>query len=93
MQDATTFMKAMKMKGTRIDHHLSSLHNKQVEENHLKIQSIAVTIIFCGRQRIALRGYRDDRPSVEEDPIGNHGNFWLCSNFMYNLVIKCCQSI
>ena len=32
MQDATTFMKAMKKKGTRIDHHLSSLHSKQVEE-------------------------------------------------------------
>ena len=72
MQGATTFMKAMKKKGTRIDHHLSSLHNKQVEENHLNIQSIAETMIFCGRQGIALRGHRDDRPSVEEDPSGNH---------------------
>ena len=46
MPDAATFMKAMKKKGTRIDHHLSSLHSKQVEENDLKIRSIVETIIF-----------------------------------------------
>ena len=78
MQDATTFMTK---KGSRIDHHLSSLHSKQVEENRLKIRSIAETVIFCGRQGIALRGHRDDRPSVEEDPNGNHGNFLALLQF------------
>ena len=81
MQDATTFMTAMEKKGSRIDHHLSSLHSKQVEENRLKIRSIAETVIFCGRQGIALRGNRDDRPLVEEDPNGNHGNFLALLQF------------
>ena len=81
MQDATTFMMAMEKKGSRIDHHLSSTHSKQVEENRLKIRSIAETIIFCGRQGIALRGHRDDRPSVEEDPNKNHGNFLALLQF------------
>ena len=49
MQDATTFMMAMEKKGSRIDHHLSLTNSKQIEENHLKIRSIAETIIFCGR--------------------------------------------
>ena len=81
MQDATTFMMAMEKKGSRIDHHLSSLQSKQVEENRLKIRSIAETIVFCGRQGIALRGHRDDRPSVEEDPAKNHGNFLALLQF------------
>ena len=68
-------MKAMEKKGTRIDHHLSSMHTKQIEGNRLKIWSIAETIIFGGRQGIALGGHCDDRSSVEEDPSRNHGNF------------------
>ena len=74
-------MKAMEKKGTRIDHHLSSMHTKQVEGNRLKIRSIAETIIFCGRQGIALRGHLDDRSSVEEDPSRNHGNFLALLHF------------
>ena len=85
MQEATAFITTMEKKGSRIDHHLSSLHSKQVkqvEENRLKIQSIVETIVFfCGRQGIALRGHRDDRPSVEEDPIANHGNFLALLQF------------
>ena len=60
MQVATTFITAIEKKCSRIDHHLSSLHSKKVEENHLKIQSIAETIIFCGMQGIALGGHPDD---------------------------------
>ena len=66
MQEAAAFITTMEKKSSRIDHHLSSLHSKQVEENHLKIRSIAETIIFCGRQGVALRGHHDDRPSVEK---------------------------
>ena len=30
---------------------------------------------------IALRGHRDDRTVVNEDPDHNHGNFWALLNF------------
>ena len=47
----------------------------------MKIWSIAETIIFCGRQGIALRGRRDNKPTVEEDPSGNCGNFLALLQF------------
>ena len=70
--------------------HLSLTNGKQIEEDHLKIRSIAEIIIFCGRQGIAPIGYHDDRPSVEEDP---NETFWLYYSFVCNLEIKYCQII
>ena len=36
---------------------------------------------LCERQGIALRGHHDDKPSVEEDPAKNHGNFLALLQF------------
>ena len=38
-------------------------------------------MLLCGRQGIAFRGHRDDRPSVEEHPDRNHGNFLALLHF------------
>ena len=49
VQDASMFIKVMEDNSVRIDHQLSTLHSKKVVENHLKLQSIAETVILCGR--------------------------------------------
>jgi len=43
-----------------IDQQVNSQLAKMASENRLRLHSIAATVIFCGRQAIALRGHRDD---------------------------------
>ena len=81
VQDASMFVKVMEDSSVRIDHQLSTLHNKKIAENRLKLRSIAETVILCGRQGIAFRGHRDDRSSLEENPTSNHGNFLALLQF------------
>ena len=40
-----------------VDHRLSSKRGKCAAENHLKLMSIAETVIFCGREGLAFRGW------------------------------------
>ena len=51
--------------------------------NRQKLASIMKTIVFCGRQNIALRGHRDNATDIERDISGcvNHGNFRALLNF------------
>ena len=39
----------------------------------MKLQSILKTVVFCGKQNIALRGHRDDSSHLQTDC--NAGNF------------------
>ena len=39
-----------------VDKHLNTLRQDRIAQNRLKLRSIVETIIFCGRQGIALRG-------------------------------------
>ena len=80
-EEAVTFVSVMDNQSLRIDHQLSSERQKQIAENRLKLQSITETILFCGRQGIALRGYRDDTSAVLENPDSNHGNFLALLQF------------
>lgn len=66
---------------TPIDQQLNTIRQQRIAENRSKLRSIVETVIFCGRQGIALRGHRDDRTTVNEDPDHNHGNFWALLNF------------
>ena len=59
-----------------IDTQLISDQEKRIRENRLKIRCIAETVIFCGRQGIAMRGHRDDGPAVQDNTCANHGNFF-----------------
>ena len=74
VERAITFIAVMENRAVSIDQHLSSKKAKLVAENRIKMQSIAVTIIFCGQQGIALKGYRNDGPDDASESI-NHGNF------------------
>ena len=69
------FVRSMENIDARIDFQLNTANSKTAAENRLKLRSIAETVIFCGRQGLAFRGHHDDRPSVEENPNNNHGNF------------------
>ena len=72
----------MKNPDLAIDHQLSSERSKRVAENHLKLVSIAETVIFYGWQGLAFRGHRDDNPSTRGDSsYANHGNFLALLHF------------
>ena len=45
-------------KAVSIDLQANTCTAELVAENHLKLRSIAATVIFCGHQAIALRGHR-----------------------------------
>ena len=68
----------MENKHLPIDQQLSTIRQRVVAENRKKIKSIAETIILCGRQGIALRGYRDDWKQLSDpssSSSSNPGNF------------------
>lgn len=48
---------------------------RQVKENRERMRSIIETILFCGRQEIALRGHQDSGLLQLEEPTENDGNF------------------
>lgn len=53
-----------------------------IQKNRQTLRSIVETIIFCGRNNIALRGHRDSGTDVEVyGEQSNHGNFWALMNF------------
>ena len=51
--------------------------------NRQKLSSIFKTIVFCGRQNIAIRGHRDNATDIEKDlaDVDNHGNFCALLDF------------
>ena len=81
LEAATRFNTVMKNPELAVDHRLCAERSKRAAKNHLKLLSIAETVIFCGRQGLAFRGHRDDSPSSKEDSCGNHGNFLALLHF------------
>ena len=55
-------------------------HSRQVQKNRLKLLSIAKCILFCGRQKIPLRGHRDDAKWFDVTD-HNPGNFQSLLDF------------
>ncbi len=55
----------------------------QIEINRQKLASIMKTIVFCGKQNLALRGHRDNITDLEQDAddTTNHGNFLALLRF------------
>ena len=81
IEKAEHFKAVMEKKQLPINQQLSSILARRVSENREKLKSIAETIIFCGRQGIALRGHRDDQRHLKEAPHANHGNFLALLQF------------
>ena len=78
---AMMFQKVQLNQATSIDQQIYTLRQERLKQNRLKLRSIVETIIFCGRQGIALRGHRDDHTQVESTPHSNHGNFLALLQF------------
>ena len=81
LQAAMMFSKLQKNKTLSIDQQLSTLRQERIAQNRVKLRSIVETVIFCGRQGIALRGHRDDHTHVESNPLSNHGNLLALLQF------------
>ena len=63
----------------RIDVAFAQNASETIEENRKILKSITKSLIFCGRQGLALRGHRDD--DSEKCEGYNHGNFKELLNF------------
>ena len=58
-----------------VDVLLNSARKQRLLKNQCVIESLMKTIIFCGRQGLALRGHRDDHVNWDECEEHNLGNF------------------
>ena len=75
------FLKTMTHHQPDIQCHLNQAMASRISLNRQKLHSIFKTIVFCGRQNIALHGHRDDATDIERDvdDLENHGNSELYS--------------
>lgn len=76
----------MENKLLSIDQQLSSICAEIISQNRKKMKCMAETVIFCGRQGIALRGHRDDWKHVKDSLHENSETFWLYFNSVYKVV-------
>ena len=82
LQTAEMFVGVMTKKQLPIDQQLSQVRTKTIAKNKQILKSIVDTIIFCGRQGIALRGHRDSIKHVDLENIStNPGNFLALLKF------------
>ena len=81
VEKAETFKAVMEHKLTPVDQQLSKGRSLTIAKNRKMLKSIVETVIFCGRQGIALRGHRDDWKHIEEAPQSNPGNFLALLRF------------
>ena len=77
------FLSVMTYQQPDIRSRLNQAMAEKVASNRLELTSIFKTIVFCGRQNIALHGHRDNATNVEKDTLDteNHGNFLALLNF------------
>jgi len=69
--------------------------SEQAAENRRRLAPIVNTILFCGRQNIALRGHRDDGSLLQDDGgqdetsiVRNEGNFRALLKFRTDNALK-----
>ena len=71
------FLRNMRRESVPIDQQLNNLLQEQIKRNREILKSLFKTIIFCGRNNIALGGPRDDDP--QNDSLS--GNFQALLEF------------
>ena len=83
VQMAEAFISVMSKKQLPVDQQLSRARAVTIEKNRQLLKSIADTVIFCGRQGIALRGHRDSMKKLDLDEVTktNPGNFLALLKF------------
>ena len=72
---AGNFMNVVDRNVMNVDEQLNKASQKIIEDNRDKLRPIIKTVIFCGKQNIALRGHRDDVMDIMGDCDKNCGNF------------------
>lgn len=60
---------------------LNSEHQRQADENLHRLRSVVATVVFCGKQGIALRGHRNESAASRASQTANPGNFAALMNF------------
>ena len=80
---AEEFEGSMSGQQSDIQQRMSKSLAERILTNRQKLSSIMKTILFCGRQNIALRGHRDSALDIERDvdDSQNHGKFVALLNF------------
>ena len=68
------FLRVQEGKMPSISQQLNDIYRNNVKLNIQKLRSTIKTVVLCGKQNIALRGYRDDSSHIDEAS-GNPGNF------------------
>lgn len=72
---AENFVSVMKNRCPNIVLQLDNARKKEADDNRKRLVPLIETIIFCGRQEIALRGTDDAGPLGLTEPETNDGNF------------------
>lgn len=68
---------------------LNSEHQQQADENTARLRSVKSTVMFCGRQNIALRGHCHESQSQRTRKDANPGNFLALMNLRAEAGDKC----
>ncbi|KAI6656070.1 hypothetical protein LOD99_11349 [Oopsacas minuta] len=71
---AKEFLKRSKDRSMRIENILNSNRVQQIKDNHDRLKPIIKSILFCGRNGLALRVHRDNGDLTLDQPTDNDGN-------------------
>lgn len=77
-------MSVMEKRQKPIEEIADSVRHARIRLNREKLKPILETVVFCGRQNIALRGHRDDSTYLEAQHGRNTGNFQELLDFRVN---------
>lgn len=73
---ADNFLEILEGKKNPIDQDLDRGLREQIAKNRKNLTPVITTVIWCGRQGVALRGHRDGgRIDLSREPVENEGNF------------------
>lgn len=73
---AEYFLEILEGKKNPIDQDLDRGLREQVARNRKRLIPVITTVVWCGRQGVALRGHRDSgRIDLSTEPAENEGNF------------------
>lgn len=72
---AENFIRVFNNPVLSVDNQIDQMRLQQIQENRKRILPIIETVLFCGRQELALRGHRDYGNIPLEEPLHNDGNF------------------
>ncbi|XP_060862053.1 uncharacterized protein LOC132945023 [Metopolophium dirhodum] len=83
VQDGKSFLHIYNNPQNKITNKLNTAHYEQVKENRSRLKPIIDSLIFLGKQNIAIRGHRDDGSIFDDSqkPTENNGNFRELLNF------------